>query len=218
MCGRFESKIKTDDLEKIFKEKRGRLHIDYDLAEVLKEENIAPTDRIRVIVVENGEFKIKVMKWAIRTKVYDPSKAQGLFGDEQYIEKDVFNSRIETVKGSPDWRSLILKYRCIVPMTAFYEWTKSTGPKKEPQRISIYEEKLFFAGGIYKQLDIRNQAGASILTCEPNRFMKPIHNRMPILFKPEIAADYLTIPKEGVFDLCEPLDDIIKMEMEKAEI
>jgi len=216
MCGRFECKTKIDDLEKIFRKHIGKLHIDYDIDELLKEENIAPTNRVRVIVMEDGKFKVKVMKWAIRTKVFDPSK-KGKPDIEPFIEKDIFNSRIETVKKSPQRKSLIINNRCLFPMTAFYEWIPKAG-KKEPQRIYLEEDKLFFAGGIYKPSDLKKETGASILTCNPNRFMKPMHNRMPVLFTPKNAVEFLTTPKEAVFDLCEPLDDKIQMDLEKAKI
>jgi len=213
MCGRFEFKTKKDDLEEIFRKYIGKIKMDYDISEVLKEENIAPTDRIRIIVHEDDQYKVKVMKWAIKTKVMDYSRKD----KEPYIEKDIFNSRIETLKKSPAWKKLLEENRCLVPMTAFYEWIPKEG-KKEPQRINIEQQEIFFAGGIFEKKDLKGESSASIITCEPNEFMKPIHNRMPVLFKAEKAVNYLTAPKDVVASLCDPLDDEIKMESEKAKI
>jgi putative SOS response-associated peptidase YedK len=217
MCGRFEFKTKKDDLEKIFRKHIGNLHIDYDIDEVLKEENIAPTNRIRVIVLDKGEYKVRVLKWAIRTRIFDPSK-KGKEGVDPFIEKDMFNNRIETLKKSAKWKKLLEDHRCLVPMSAFYEWQNKGGPKKEPQRITIDKEKMFFAGGIIQPSDERGEEGASIITCEPNTFMKPIHNRMPVLFEVKKAEDFLTAPKDVVASLCEPLDNSEAMVLEKAKI
>ncbi len=214
MCGRYESAVDTEKLEEIFKDHIGDLDIAYDIDEVLKTENIAPTDRIRVVLLDKDKFKLKTMKWAIRSKVFDPRK-KGQF--DPYIEKDIFNTRIETIKKSPQWKSLILNNRCIVPMTAFYEWIPKNG-KKEPRRISISEEMLFFAGGIYMPSDLRSQTGASIITCEPNTFMIPIHNRMPVLFRIDEAKDYLVSPGEAAISMCVPFDNSIRMNQEKAGI
>lgn len=219
MCGRFELKADKEYVERIIKTKgRKKVNPDYDPNIILKTENIAPTDKIMVILREDDEYKLKIMKWAIRSKIYNPNKAQGLFGDEQYDEKDVFNSRIETFKKSYDWKELMINYRCIVPMTAFYEWIPAGG-KKIPQRIFIENEDLFFAGGVFKPKDVKNETGASIITCEPNIFMKPVHNRMPVIFESvELAFNFLEAPAEAAIEMCEPLDNKIKMNMNKAEI
>jgi putative SOS response-associated peptidase YedK len=216
MCGRFEFKTNIDDLEKYFRKHIGKLHIDYDPDTTYKLENIAPTDLIHTIVLVNGEYKVLSMKWAIRSRVLDHSK-KNVPGQEPYIEKDIFNSRIETVKISPQWKSLIQNYRCIVPMTAFYEWVPANG-KKKPLRIYIENEDIFFAGGIYVPQDLKKQTGASILTCEPNKFMKEIHNRMPVLFTSIEASSYLNAPKDTVAALCEPLDDNVRLISENAKI
>jgi putative SOS response-associated peptidase YedK len=218
MCGRFELKADKEYVEKIITTRgRKKVNPDYDPNIVLKTENIAPTDNIIVIVRKDDEYRLKIMKWAIRSKVYDPSK-QKLPEPERYIERDIFNSRIETIKKSYDWKQLFNNNRCIIPMTAFYEWIPVQG-KKIPQRIFIDEEDLFFAGGIYTPGDLRNETGASIITCDPNVFMKPVHNRMPVLFEStELAFNFLTSPKEAAIEMCQPLDNNIKLEMQPAMI
>jgi len=219
MCGRFELKADKAYIERIMQKKgKKKINPDYDPNIVLKNENIAPTDKIMVIVMENEAYKLKIMKWAIRSKVFNQSKEEGLFGNEQFVEKDIFNSRVETFKKSREWKELFDKFRCIIPMTAFYEWIPAQG-KKTTQRIFVDKEDLFFAGGIFKPKDEKNETGASIITCEPNLFMKPVHNRMPVLFQStELALNFLNAPKEAAMEMCEPLDDEIKMNMEKAAI
>ncbi len=39
--------------------------------EVFKEENIKPTDRVRIILSENGVYKSKAVKWAIQSDFND---------------------------------------------------------------------------------------------------------------------------------------------------
>lgn len=219
MCGRFELKADKAYIEKIMKKKgRKKFNPDYDPNIVLKTENIAPTDMIMVIVSDNDECNLKIMKWAIKSNVFNPSKDMGLFGTEQYTPKDIFNSRIETLKRDFEWKKLFENCRCIIPMTAFYEWIPVQG-KKIPQRIYVENEEIFFAGGIYKPKDLKNETGASIITCEPNRFMKSVHNRMPVLFESaELAFNFLDAPNEAAMEMCEPLDDNVKMDMQPATI
>lgn len=215
MCGRFENAVNKEELDAIFSKYIGKLHIDYDIDELLKEEDIAPTDRIRVIILDEGVYKVKVMKWAIRTLVYDPSRKSK--GKDPYIEKDIFNSKIETISKSESWKPLFQNNRCLIPMTAFYEWPVIDGLKR-PKRISIENQNCFFTAGIYKEKDIRGQLGASVITCMPNAFMKTIHPRMPLIFTAEVAGNYLNLPFEAVHSISKPLEDYVSMEMDDAKI
>ncbi|MEO8512775.1 MAG: SOS response-associated peptidase family protein [Ignavibacteria bacterium] len=223
MCGRYENAADDAELQKEFEKYIGELNIAYDLDEVLKDlksdifrtENIAPTNLVKVITFdkENNVFKLKLMKWGIKSQVFDPSRAAK--GKDPMIEKDIFNSKIETIlkKGSK-WKKIFDENRCIFPMTAFYEWTGIKG-SKVPQRITIQRTPIFFAGGVIKQ-GIDKKESASIITCEPNTFMSSIHTRMPVLFKTEKAGEFLSSPNDIACSVCEPLDDGTKMKLEKA--
>ncbi|MBX7041911.1 MAG: SOS response-associated peptidase [Ignavibacteria bacterium] len=214
MCGRYENASSNEELQELFESYAGTLEIAYDLSDILKEENIAPTNRVKVIVCEEGKFLLKVMKWGIRSKIFDPSRlTKGL---DPNIEKDIFNSKIETVSKSAKWKKLFAGSRCLFPMTAFYEWVPSGG-RKIPQRISLDKEKIFFAGGIFTDKDIKGEVSSSIITCEPNKFMKKVHNRMPALITPEDAGSFLE-DNDAALQLCSPLDDSEKMKIGKAEI
>jgi putative SOS response-associated peptidase YedK len=88
---------------------------------------------------------------------------------------------------------------------------------KVPQRIAIQRNKVFYAGGIIAE-GTDNKESTSIITCEPNKFMKPIHNRMPVLLQSENAGVFLTSKEDTAVALCSPLDNDIKMKTEKAAI
>lgn len=218
MCGRFERRIDNDDLIREFEKHIGKLDIAYDLPdEDFKVENIAPTNIVKAIVFDtkNNVFKLKAIKWGIKSKVFDPSRQSK--GKDPFIEKDIFNSKIETVskKGSK-WMKFMKDNRCIIPMTAFYEWTGEKG-SKVPQRIAIQRNKVFYAGGIIADGTDKKES-TSIITCEPNKFMKSIHNRMPVLLQSDEAGVFLTSKEDTAVALCMPLDNDVKMKSEKAAI
>lgn len=216
MCGRYENAASSEELQEIFSKYAGTLDIAYDVGDILplKEENIAPTNRVRVIVAEEGAFRMKIMKWGIRSKIFDPSRsARGL---DPNIEKDIFNSKIETLKKSARWKKYLSKGRCLFPMTAFYEWTTEEG-RKTPRRITLKKDRIFFAAGIFSEKDIKDEESASIITCEPNSFMKNVHSRMPALIIPEDASRFLE-DSDAAPGLCVPLDEAVEMEMENAKI
>ena len=105
MCGRYENAADDAALQAEFEKHIGELNIAYDLDEVLKDlktdslrtENIAPTNLVKVITFDKNEnvFKLELKKWGIRSQVYDPSRAAK--GKDPMIEKDIFNSKIETI-------------------------------------------------------------------------------------------------------------------------
>jgi putative SOS response-associated peptidase YedK len=214
MCGRYENASSNEELQEIFSKYAGTLDIAYDLEDILKEQNIAPTNYVKVIVLEDSVFKLKVMKWGIRSKIYDPSRLPK--GLDPNIEKDIFNSKIETLSKSARWKKLFSNSRCLFPMTAFYEWIPGNG-KKIPQRINLKKEKIFFSAGIFMEKDIKGEESSSIITCEPNTFMKKVHNRMPAIITPKDTDRFLS-DEDAARQICEPLDDSVKMEIEKADI
>lgn len=215
MCGRYENAADNEELKKEFEKHIGELDIAYNIEEVLYTENIAPTDRVKIITFDNKDnvFRLKTIKWGIKTKVFDQTRQAK--GKDPYFDKDVFNSKIETikVKGSK-WMEYMKNNRCIFPMTAFYEWTGEKG-SKIPQRITIDDSKIFFAGGIIAK-GTDNTESASIITCEPNTFMKPIHNRMPVLLKTKEAGEFLRAREDAAGSMSVPLDEGIKMYYEKT--
>src|SRR4030095_2452536 len=205
MCGRFEFKATGNELQDDF----NRYHEILDItrvheAKALYTQNIAPTDPLKIITFNKNDnvFQLQVLKWGIKSIVKLPDKK---------IEKDVFNSKIETISNKQGtWFKYMSSARCLVPMTAFYEWIPGNGSKKIPQRIIIDDSPIFYAGGIIG-LGIDELESSSIITCEPNSFMKPIHNRMPVLFKTGNAADFLKAPVDVAISMSQPFDDNIKM-------
>lgn len=225
MCGRYENAADDAELTAEFKKHIGELNIAYDIdevlsdlkAETLRTENISPTNLVKIIRFDKKDnvFKLELKKWGIKSQVFDPSRVAK--GKDPMIEKDIFNSKIETImkKGSK-WKKIFDENRCIFPMTAFYEWTGEKG-SKVPQRITIQRTRIFFAGGVIKQ-GIDKKDSASIITCEPNVFMKSIHTRMPVLMKTQTAGEFLRGQTDLAGELSIPLSDEIKMKVEKAKI
>ena len=99
-----------------------------------------------------------------------------------------FNTRLETALQQYEsktglWAKAIRHGRCLVPVHAFYEnhhtdieYSPKTGkPIHKLYRITYNNAKAFLLAGVY--LDGR----FSVVTTEPNNFMAPIHNRMPLV-------------------------------------
>jgi putative SOS response-associated peptidase YedK len=68
---------------------------------------------------------------------------------------------------------------------------------------------------IYHQ-DKEKNIFASLITTTPNKFIKPIHHRMPIIFDFDEAVKFLNDDADKNLERCIPYPDKKKMEMELA--
>lgn len=200
MCGRFENNVREEwmiekfasfDISIIFNTK----------TDERKYENIAPTNSILTLVGKDEEVLGNIDKWGIK------------FSDKSPL---IFNSRIETVIAKPFWKMLFDRNRCIVPMTAFYEWKKENN-KKVPYKVFLKDEEFFFVPGLYN-IDKEGKKTISLITTEPNDFMKSIHHRMPVILKIEDAIAFLSDDAENNFQRCIPYKDSANMNLERVNI
>lgn len=199
MCGRFENNISPYPIIEQLK-----FHFpdfDFEMDEVqTRKINIGPTSKILTLTNLGHKYKIIPMTWGIKFKEDSPL---------------IFNSRIETIRDKKYWYNLFDKNRCLVPMTAFYEW-KREGSRKVPYRIFLPDEKLFFVPALY--LKKEEEFFTSLITTIPNSFIKKIHHRMPVIFRINEALNYFTDNDSENLKRCIPLNDKIKMGMERTEI
>lgn len=200
MCGRFENKVNENIFVQLLQELKIKLIIDESLKK-RKTANIAPTDPIFAIRLLDNEFTLSMVNWGIKFKEDSPL---------------IFNSRIETIKEKKYWFSMFDKYRCIVPMTGFYEWKKEV-TRKIPYRIFLPEDKIFYVPALYYTVKNKN-IHTSLITTTPNKFIKPIHHRMPVMLDLKTGVQFLKNNAKDNLELCIPFPDDEEMKFEKAMI
>lgn len=103
----------------------------------------------------------------------------------------LFNARAETALERPAFRDCMEKRRCLVPASGFYEWNRS---REKFTFTNPGGGGLLFAGCF--------QAGEpqdefTILTTAAGPFMQPVHDRMPLVLKPQQAKAWLTDRKRA---------------------
>ncbi len=198
MCSSFESNISGLSIfEKMQKDAAGSFILDNQFVEPRKP-RFRPTDIISTIFLSNNNFIISNSLWGIK---FDAASKIPL----------IFNSRIETINSKTYWKNLFTNYRCIVPATGFFEW-KTEGKKKIPQRLSLSNDDIFFFAGIY--YDKPDGKLVSLITTEPNDFMKNVHNRMPVIFKLSEALDFLKQGFDSAFELCSKNFNNLELKLE----
>jgi putative SOS response-associated peptidase YedK len=111
------------------------------------------------------------------------------------------NARGETVAERPAFREAFRRWRCLVPASGFYEWQAVAG-RKQPWHFRPTDAELFALAGITAIWNgIRS---VSLITTEPNVLMAPIHDRMPVILKPDDYAAWLDTSNQDAQTLIRP--------------
>ncbi len=165
--------------------------------------NIAPTQPVAGIRLnDKGEREFAHFHWGLIPFWAKDAKMAGR----------MINARSETVAEKPSFRAAYKYRRCLVPASGFYEWQPQNG-KKQPFYIHHIEDDILGIAGIYERWsspDGGEIESVSLLTTTPNNFMKPIHNRMPVIIEPEdygVWLDPKADPKRELPHLLRPYRD-----------
>lgn len=121
------------------------------------------------VVLNDGENKIREMKWGIGTS---------------FSKNLIINARSETVDVKPTFKESFFNRRCIIPATSYYEWEK-VEDKKVKRRIGLKEISIISLAGTY------NNGTFTILTTDAVGNISHIHNRMPVIIPMESEAIWL---------------------------
>jgi putative SOS response-associated peptidase YedK len=174
--------------------------------------NIAPSQSAPV-VVRFEETRLELFRWGlIPSWTKDPS-----------IGNRMINARAETLTTKPSFRRPFKRSRCLVPADGFYEWQTDPGEKtKTPMRVRLRSKDPFaFAGlwDLWKDQDGSEIRSFTIITTDANEALKPIHERMPVILKPEdeeLWLDPATEPEKLIKMLAPyPNDEVEAYEITK---
>lgn len=171
MCGRFLMGATLEELLKRYK-------IQEDVEREFKYGEIFPNDTSIVVVRDKQNF-LKNMKWGF----INP-----------YNNRPIINARSETVYQKSMFKDSFNKRRCLIPVTAFYEWKKEHKISVKYE-IKIAHKNIFSLAGIYNSYkNNKNQTYTvfTILTTSPSKAIEDIHGRMPVIINEEFEEEWLS--------------------------
>jgi len=178
MCGRFALSAKTKDIEKLFPQLKSN-------EELKPRYNIAPTQPIAAIL-NSSPNEISFIKWGLIP----------FWAKDKSIGNKMINARAETLLEKPAFRNLLKKRRCLIIADGFFEWKKIEGEKRKiPYFIKMKSGNPFVFAGLWDQW--KSEKGelitsATIITTRPNKDLKNIHNRMPVILLPQESKLWLS--------------------------
>ncbi len=177
MCGRYTYLFKWEQLHHLM-----RL-LEWPREELLPRYNVAPEQLAPVVRLNSGGDRVGVMlRWGlIPSWVKDPAAAQ-----------HPINARGETVFTKPTFRTAARDRRCLVPVSGFYEWQKvDGGGRKVPHLIGRADREPICFAGLWESWREKGAPDAAaletftIITTSPNPLMSRLHDRMPMIVRPD---------------------------------
>lgn len=205
MCGRFTLTATFEQLIDRFNIESYLLDEDYN-----PNFNVAPSQSV-IAVLNNGSInKMGYLKWGlIPPWAKDPK-----------IGYKMINARAETLAEKPSFRKAYRNKRCLIVADSFYEWKRHNQNQKTPMRIKLKSDHLFAMAGLWEKWtspDNQSIFSCTVVTTAANELVHDIHNRMPVILKPEDERVWLN-PNSSPQELNPLLKPLNKELMEAYEV
>ena len=223
MCGRF-----------VVAKAVGEILTMFEADEIIGEQpgisyNVAPTQPISIIVdrafekAEDGSplgelhREIHAARWGLVPRWSKDGPASGA---------PLVNGRIETILEKPSFKDSVVRRRCVIPASGYYEWHVDADGNKQPFYISAGDDGMFALAGLYEWWRDPSKAendparwllSATTLTKDSARELAHIHDRNPVLLTPDSLEAWIDPHIEGDQDLLDAVaaeSDVVAAEAE----
>jgi putative SOS response-associated peptidase YedK len=138
--------------------------------------NIAPTQPIPVLILDNGKRHFRLMRWGlVPAWVKDPHNFTLLI-----------NARSETLREKPAFKNAIKRRRVLIPADGYYEWQTTDGRKRAffihrrdgaPLGFAALAET--WSGPNGEEVDT-----VAIVTAPASKDLATLHHRVPVTIRP----------------------------------
>ncbi|MGK7396572.1 MAG: SOS response-associated peptidase [Candidatus Cyclobacteriaceae bacterium M3_2C_046] len=172
MCGRYTVQIDMVELHRRFKVVLDDIY--------QKSYNSAPSEKLPVITNQDPN-QLNYFHWGLVP----------FWAKDKKIGYKMINARAETILEKSSYKHALQRRRCLVVADGFYEWKKLDNHQKQPYRITLQDEEPYAFAGIWEYNQDLQLHSFSIITTEANELVKDIHDRMPVILKPENETRWL---------------------------
>jgi putative SOS response-associated peptidase YedK len=190
MCGRF---VRTSSTHRFAALLGAAVAID-----VKPSYNIAPGSALLVArATADAGRELVTMKWGLVPA----------WSAEPKTPYSTINARAETVADKPVFRSAFKHRRCLIAADGFYEWAVGPDGQKQPYFIRLKTGEPFAFAGLWEHWARADQAldSCTLVVTAANAWMKPIHERMPVIVRPEHYERWL----DPAIDTRDPLESLL---------
>ncbi|ASS92681.1 SOS response-associated peptidase [Peribacillus simplex] len=177
MCGRYTLFTDIEEIKERF-DIQGSFDGEYQFSY-----NIAPSQSVLSVINDGARNRLGYLRWGLIP----------FWAKDEKVGYKMINARAETIAEKASYKNAYKKKRCLIIADSFYEW-KKTPERKIPMRIKLKNHAPFGMAGLWESW--KSPEGISIYSCSvittvPNEIMTSIHDRMPVILKPEDEKDWL---------------------------
>jgi len=226
MCGRFVVARTVGEIQTIFEADE----IIGDLPGVSY--NVAPTQPIAIIVDRAfekapdgsplGELsrEIHSARWGLVPR----------WAKSPTEHAPLINGRIESILEKPSFKDSVIRRRCVIPASGYYEWHVAADGTKQPFYITAGSDGMFALAGLYEwwadpAKDSKDPSrwllSATTLTKHTAPELAHIHDRNPVLLSPDTFEAWLDPHIEGNQELLDAVandSDLVAGEAEFLKV
>ncbi|MEC0275898.1 SOS response-associated peptidase [Peribacillus frigoritolerans] len=204
MCGRFTLFTDIEEIKERF-DIQGSFDEEYQFSY-----NIAPSQSVLSVINDGVRNRLGYLRWGLIP----------FWAKDEKAGYKMINARAETIAEKASFRNAYKKKRCMIIADSFYEW-KKTPERKIPMRIKLKNHAPFGMAGLWESW--KSPEGISIYSCSvittvPNELMTSIHDRMPVILKPEDEKDWLNPSINDPAHLQQYLKSFDSEQMEAFEV
>ncbi|MCP1490128.1 putative SOS response-associated peptidase YedK [Peribacillus frigoritolerans] len=177
MCGRFTLFTDIEEIKERF-DIQGSFDEEYQFSY-----NIAPSQSVLSVINDGVRNRLGYLRWGLIP----------FWAKDEKAGYKMINARAETIAEKASFKNAYKKKRCLIIADSFYEW-KKTPERKIPIRIKLKNHAPFGMAGLWeswKSPEGIRIYSCSVITTVPNELMTSIHDRMPVILKPEDEKDWL---------------------------
>jgi putative SOS response-associated peptidase YedK len=173
VCGRYAITLPPDAIQNLF----GTLN---PVPNFPPRFNAAPTDNLPVVRFDPARRirSLDLLRWGLVPR-WAPDLSAGA---------KAINCRSETAAQKPSFRDAYVRRRCLVPVTAFYEWRRD-GTARTPFAIGPADGGTMALAGLWDGWRDPVSGAVTrtftILTTTAARALAPLHDRMPVILVPQ---------------------------------
>jgi putative SOS response-associated peptidase YedK len=174
MCGRARLSSDVSEIKLVF-----RIPPDRPTPNFPPSWNVAPTNSLPVVRYDAkaAQRSLDMLRWGLI-----PHWAKDIKVGFANI-----NAKAEGIENKPAFRKAFERRRCLVPVDNVYKWRK-TATGKQPYALALADRGIMALAGLWKNW--HSPAGEwvrsfAIVPTVPNQLCAEIHNRMPVILKPD---------------------------------
>lgn len=192
MCGRYVITSPAEAIRDLFEIA--------NLPDLEPHYNVAPTQMVPAIRLnpDGSAREFVPLRWGL---IPHWAKDRG-------IGNKLINARAESVAEKPSFRDSFRRRRCLLIADGFYEWKKA-GTRKQPYFIRLRGGGPIGFAGLWSTWQPENSEpveSCTILTTEANALCATIHDRMPVIVRPDSFGDWLDPESNRGAALLRPYD------------